>query len=100
MAAIPIGLHLKEGRAAPGPRSLHRGGNGLIDRDDILAIDDQTWYLVRIRLAGEVVDRRRLAEWRVLRVEIVGHDHDHRCLPDGRHIQRLMERADVRGTVA
>ena len=55
---------------------------------------------VRGRAVGEVVDRRRVAHRRVLAVEVVLDHEDHRRAPDGGHVERLVERPDVRRAVA
>ena len=54
----------------------------------------------RIGAPGEVVDRRRRPQRAVLAVQVVGDDEHDRRLPDRGHVERLVERADVRRAVA
>ena len=100
VAAVAVGLGLDQRRALAGARARDRGGDGLVDRADVLAVDDDAGHRVRLRALGEIVERRRLAQRAVLAVEVVLDHEDDGGLPHRRHVQRLVERADVRRAVA
>ena len=74
---------------------------GAIDHVGVVAVDhDLLEPIGRGAVAGRMLHRRHVADRRVLHVEIVLADEDHRQLPDRGEVQRLVERADVGGAVA
>src|SRR5438309_2322744 len=100
MAAVSVGLHFNERRPAAAARTLDCSDRVRVDGLDVLSIDDEGRDLVGFRSLGEVVDRRRVAQWRVLGVEVVRDDQHERRVPDRRHVERFVERPDVGGAVA
>ena len=72
-----------------------------IDHVGIIAIDDDPFQPIgRRAVGGGMLDGGHFADRRVLHVEIVLADEDHRQLPDRREIQRLVERPDIGRAVA
>ena len=66
---------------------------------DVLAVHDDAGHAVGIGPSGQIVERCRGAQRAVLAVQVVGDDEDHRRLPDGGHVEGLMEGADIGGAV-
>ena len=99
VAAIAVGLHLQQARAAAGARTLERLAHGRVHDIHVLAVDDDAGHAVRIGTPRQVDRRGGRHLGAVLAVQVVGDDEHHRRLPDGRHVERLVERADVGGPV-
>ena len=73
---------------------------GLVDGLDVLPVDLHRLHPERLRAVGEVADRRVLRLRRRLGPLVVLEHEDGRHLPERGEVQRLVERADVRGAVA
>ena len=101
VAAVAVRQRLDERRTVAGARPVDRPGRDRVDRLDVVAVDDDRLEAVG---GGPVRrrprDRRHVADRRVLHVLVVLADEHDRRLPDDRHVQRLVERADVRRPVA
>ena len=101
MTAVTIRLRLDERRAAARARAIDDPHRGRVDRVGVVPVDDDRLQAVRGRaIGGRMLHRRHLADRRVLHVEVVLADEDHGQLPHDGQVERLVERADVRGAVA
>src|ERR1044072_3345595 len=89
VALVAVGLHLQQRRALAGAGARDRRGDRVVDRVDVLAVDDHARHPVALRAIGDVIDRHRVAQRRVLAVEVVLDDEDDRELPGRRHVERL-----------
>gem|GEM_PF-4066045 len=101
MAAVPVGERLDERRAAAIPGPAERGQRHFVDRLHIVAVHHHRVEPV----GGGAVGRGpghggHRADRRVLHVLVVLADEDHRQLPGGGQVERLVEGADVGGPVA
>ena len=79
---------------------LERLARRLVDGLDVLAVDLDRLHAERLRALGEVADRRVLRLRRRLGPVVVLEHEDGGDLPELRHVERLVERADVRRAVA
>src|SRR6266511_2745167 len=99
MARVPVRLHLEQRRPDPFARTLRGRAHGLLDRIHVLTVDDASGNAVRRGAIRQVVDRRGAVEAAVFAVDVVLDHVDDGQLPDGRQVQPLVERTDVRGAV-
>jgi hypothetical protein len=85
----------------PPPAPARSPSRDLVDGLDVVAVDDDRRQPVRRSpVRRRMLHRRHRADRRVLHVQVVLADEHDRRLPDDGHVQRLVERADVRGPVA
>ncbi len=97
---MPVGPCLDERRPATVPAEPIQASRAVVHRIRVVAVHQEALQPVcagaiccRIRDGGHGPDRR------VFHVHVVLADEDHGQLPDRREVERLMERADVRGPV-
>src|SRR5512142_259522 len=92
VAVVAVGGADEEARPLAGPRPLDGAQRRLVDRDDVLAVDlvgrdPEGLRARRDRARGHVLPVR------VLVVEVVLADVDHRQLPERGHVHHLVEQA-------
>ena len=98
--ARPIGSRLDERRAAAAARAVETLASGEVHRVGVVAVDEDALQPVRrSAIRRRALDRGDRPDRRVFHVQVVLADEHHRELPDGREVQRLVERADVGGAV-
>src|SRR5699024_7457008 len=99
VAALAVGLALEQRRALAGPRPCHGLGGRLVDGQGVVAVN---------RDAGDVVGRAAVCDVLYGLVPVLAHRNavvvvlayeDDGQLPDGGHVERLVEGALVRGAV-
>ena len=101
VAAVAVGQRLDERRPVAGARPVDGRPRDLVDRVDVVAVDEDRLEAVGGRpVRGRVLDRGHRADRRVLHVLVVLADEDDRRLPDRGHVERLVERPDVGRPVA
>ena len=101
VAAVAVGQGLDERRPLAGTGARDRRRRDVVDRLDVVAVDDDRLQAVGARpVRGGPGDRRDRADRRVLHVLVVLAHEDDRGLPDDGHVERLVERSDVRRAVA
>lgn len=101
VAEVPVGRGLQQGGPVSCPGPPRQGGDGVPDRDDVVAVD----RLARDAVGGRPVgggpgDRGDVGDRRVLHVQVVLADEEHRQLPYGGQVERLVEGSDVGRAVA
>jgi hypothetical protein len=99
MTAPPIGLRLNEGRPLPGARPHGRLLDRGIDRQSIHPIHGHPRHAVGARAIRDVRHARRALLASEDGVAVILADEDDGKIPDGREVQRLVERPLVAGTV-
>src|SRR5258708_989947 len=100
MTPLAIRLVLHEGGPVTTARERHGLARRLEDGADIVPVDDHGAHRVGTGPDRQVVQWRRLVVSRVLAIELVLADENHRSLPDGGEVERLMKGADVRGPIS
>ena len=86
--------------AAPFTGALHGFPGGFIHGDRVSAVDANARHLVGIGTLREIFRQRVVGQRGVFGVLVVLADENHRELPDGGEVERLMERTDARGAIA
>src|SRR5215472_5948345 len=100
VAAVPVGERLDERRAAALPGPAERGLGHLVDRLHVVAVHHHRVEAVGGGpVRGGPRHRGHRADRGVLHVLVVLADEDHRQLPHGGQVERLVEGADVGGAV-
>ena len=98
---MAVGERLDDRRAAAGASPVRRRGDGVPHGDDVVAVDQLGRDAVRGRaVGGRVGHGGHRRDRRVLHVEVVLADEQHRESPHRGEVERLVERADVGRPVA
>src|SRR6185436_7084025 len=95
-----VRVHREEDRALAAARVLKRTPRRLVDRLDVLTVDLDRLHSEGDRALGHIFDRHVLPGRGRLSPVVVLADEDGWNLPELRHVERLVEGADVRGAVA
>src|ERR1700728_182924 len=100
MAEVAGELHLDERRAAALPRPGDRLAGGLVDGEEVEAVDDHAGHAESGRAVGNVVAGHRPGAGRALGVPVVLGDEDRWQVPHAGQVHRLERGALVAAAVA
>jgi hypothetical protein len=94
------GLHLEERRAVARPRAGKRRLDRVLDRDEVVAVDDRAGHPVPCAALGQILDRALGAPLgREGELVVLAHEH-HRQAPGRREVHALVHDALSGGAVA
>ena len=101
VTVVPIGAGLDHRRAAARSCPARRGRRNLVDGHHVVAVHQFRRQAVGRRpVRGRVGHRGHRSDRGVLHVQVVLADEEHRELPHRCQVERLVERADVGGSVS